>query len=133
MVLPGAGTGSPGCGQIGRGRYEGIADTIVQLILMHPPALMAGCIGELAHDAGRGSSNDRHTFRQFRVKHNSKSPGGKFMSSKTAEVAIEAGRTAPNPLDLVPDEIPFDVPYGPPISLGRALGVIDAAVREPFC
>ena len=35
-----------------------------------------------------------------------------------------------NPLDVVPDEMPFDVPYGLPISLARALSVIDAAVAE---
>jgi uncharacterized protein GlcG (DUF336 family) len=35
-----------------------------------------------------------------------------------------------NPLDFVPDEIPFDVPYGPPISLGQAEAVIHAAVSE---
>ena len=38
--------------------------------------------------------------------------------------------TAANPLDAVPDQIPFDVPYGPPISLARARTVIDAAVAE---
>src|SRR5436305_3157610 len=51
------------------------------------------------------------------------------MSSKTA-VAIDARVTASNPLDVVPDEIPFDVPYGPPISLDRAQAVIHAAVAE---
>jgi glc operon protein GlcG len=35
-----------------------------------------------------------------------------------------------NPLDFVPDKIPFDTPYGPPISLNRALAVIEAAVTE---
>ena len=35
-----------------------------------------------------------------------------------------------NPLDFVPDEIPFDIPYGPPISLDRAEAVIHAAVAE---
>jgi glc operon protein GlcG len=35
-----------------------------------------------------------------------------------------------NPLDFVPDKIPFDIPYGPPISLDRALAVIHAAVAE---
>jgi uncharacterized protein GlcG (DUF336 family) len=35
-----------------------------------------------------------------------------------------------NPLDAVPDEIPFDVPYGPPISLVQAEAVIHAAVGE---
>jgi glc operon protein GlcG len=38
--------------------------------------------------------------------------------------------TETNPLDFVPDKIPFDVPYGPPISLDRAETVIHAAVAE---
>jgi glc operon protein GlcG len=33
-------------------------------------------------------------------------------------------------LDFVPDEIPFDTPYGPPVSLDRAQAVIHAAVAE---
>src|ERR1700743_3428110 len=51
------------------------------------------------------------------------------MSAKT-EFAIETQLTSSNPLDAIPDEIPFDVPYGPPISLDRALAVIHAAVAE---
>jgi len=51
------------------------------------------------------------------------------MSGNRTEVAIE-GRPASNPLDVIPDEIPFDVPYGPPISLDRAQAVIHAAVAE---
>jgi len=35
-----------------------------------------------------------------------------------------------NPLDFVPDKIPFDTPYGPPISLERAQEVIRATVAE---
>jgi uncharacterized protein GlcG (DUF336 family) len=35
-----------------------------------------------------------------------------------------------NPLDFVPDKIPFDTPYGPPILLERAHAVIEAAVTE---
>jgi glc operon protein GlcG len=35
-----------------------------------------------------------------------------------------------NPLDFVPESIPFDTPYGPPISLQRAQASIDAAVAE---
>ena len=46
-------------------------------------------------------------------------------ASKAAPQTTEA-----NPLDFVPDKIPFDVPYGPPISLERAQGTIDAAVAE---
>jgi glc operon protein GlcG len=36
----------------------------------------------------------------------------------------------PNPLDAVPDKIPFDVPYGAPISLERAQAAINAVVAE---
>jgi glc operon protein GlcG len=34
------------------------------------------------------------------------------------------------PLDFVPDKMPFDTPYGPPISLERAQALIGAAVAE---
>jgi glc operon protein GlcG len=37
---------------------------------------------------------------------------------------------AANPLDAVPDKMPFDVPYGAPISLERASAAINAAVAE---
>jgi glc operon protein GlcG len=37
---------------------------------------------------------------------------------------------APNPLDTVPDKMPFDVPYGAPISLERAEAAIAGAVAE---
>jgi len=37
---------------------------------------------------------------------------------------------APNPLDTVPDNMPFDLPYGAPISLERAQAAIEAAVAE---
>jgi uncharacterized protein GlcG (DUF336 family) len=52
----------------------------------------------------------------------------------TALLASMAGRTqqAPttNPLDTVPDKMPFDIPYGAPISLERASVAIAAAVAE---
>jgi glc operon protein GlcG len=35
-----------------------------------------------------------------------------------------------NPLDVVPDKMPFDVPYGPPITLERATVAVNAAVAE---
>jgi glc operon protein GlcG len=35
-----------------------------------------------------------------------------------------------NPLDVVPEKMPFDIPYGAPIALGRARAVIAAAVAE---
>jgi glc operon protein GlcG len=51
------------------------------------------------------------------------------MSSNTAEIAIEAPLPS-NPLDVIPKEIPFDVPYGRPISLEQAQEAIHAAVAE---
>jgi uncharacterized protein GlcG (DUF336 family) len=41
-----------------------------------------------------------------------------------------AQQPAPNPLDVVPDTMPFNTPYGPPISLDRAQGAITAAMGE---
>jgi glc operon protein GlcG len=52
---------------------------------------------------------------------------GEIMSSNVAVMGIEA---APNPLDAIPDKIPFDLPYGRPISLDRAQAVIQAATAE---
>jgi len=37
---------------------------------------------------------------------------------------------AANPLDVIPDKMPFDVPYGPPISLDRAEAAIAAGIAE---
>jgi len=37
---------------------------------------------------------------------------------------------APNPLDTVPEKMPFDIPYGAPITLERAQAAINAAVAE---
>jgi glc operon protein GlcG len=51
------------------------------------------------------------------------------MSTSVAELAIEAPLSS-NPLDVVPEEMPFDVPYGSPIALDRAQAVIQAAVAE---
>jgi uncharacterized protein GlcG (DUF336 family) len=37
---------------------------------------------------------------------------------------------APNPLDNIPEKMPFDIPYGTPISLDRAEAALAAAVGE---
>ncbi len=37
---------------------------------------------------------------------------------------------APSQLDVVPDKMPFEIPYGPPISLDRAQAVIAGAIAE---
>ncbi len=54
------------------------------------------------------------------------------MSNEKTGSAAGASRalqpTEANPLDFVPDKIPFDTPYGPPISLERAQAAINAAV-----
>jgi Haem-degrading len=59
---------------------------------------------------------------------------GRRMSNEKIGSAVSASRalqpTETNPLDFVPDKIPFDTPYGPPISLDRAQAVIHAAVAE---
>ena len=43
---------------------------------------------------------------------------------------LQAEQSAPNPLDTVPEKMPFDIPYGTPISLERAESAIAAAVAE---
>jgi glc operon protein GlcG len=48
-------------------------------------------------------------------------------------LSSEAQTPAPaavNPLDAIPENMPFDVPYGAPISLDRAEAAIAAAVAE---
>ena len=52
----------------------------------------------------------------------------KIGTAATASRALQPTET--NPLDFVPDKIPFDTPYGVPISLERAQAVIRAAVAE---
>ena len=52
------------------------------------------------------------------------------MPSNKGAIAIDAPLTTSNPLDVIPNEMPFDVPYGPPISLDRAQAIIQAAVAE---
>ena len=41
-----------------------------------------------------------------------------------------AAQQKPNPLDAVPDKMPFDVPYGMPINLQHAQAAINAAMAE---
>src|SRR4051812_8955215 len=47
--------------------------------------------------------------------------------------ALAAGTSLaqqPNPMDVVPDKMPFDIPYGTPISLERAEAAIAVAAAE---
>jgi|SRR5271154_7171382 glc operon protein GlcG len=41
-----------------------------------------------------------------------------------------AGAQQANPLDVIPDKMPFNVPYGAPISLARAQAAIAAVTAE---
>jgi uncharacterized protein GlcG (DUF336 family) len=41
-----------------------------------------------------------------------------------------AAASAPYPLDVVPDKLPFNMPYGPPIALSRAQAALQAAEAE---
>lgn len=52
------------------------------------------------------------------------------MVSAALLIAGEALAQQPNPLDTVPESMPFDIPYGVPISLDRADAAINAAVAE---
>jgi glc operon protein GlcG len=52
---------------------------------------------------------------------------GGFCSSLSGEPQTPA---AGNPLDVVPEMMPYDVAYGPPISLDRAESAIAAAIAE---
>lgn len=44
--------------------------------------------------------------------------------------ALAQPAAAPNPLDTIPEKMPFDVPYGAPISLERAQAAIAATIAE---
>src|SRR5271154_6939700 len=45
-------------------------------------------------------------------------------------VGLASRAQTPNPLDAVPEKMPFDVPYGAPIGLDHAQAAIAAAVGE---
>jgi uncharacterized protein GlcG (DUF336 family) len=49
-----------------------------------------------------------------------------FAASSFAQQATPSA----NPMDVVPDKMPNDIPYGVPISLDRAQAAINAAVAE---
>ena len=55
-----------------------------------------------------------------------------WLLTALAAAAAPAHADAPptNPLDAVPEKIPFDVPYGAPIPLARAEAAIAAATAE---
>jgi glc operon protein GlcG len=44
--------------------------------------------------------------------------------------AADSSGSAPNPLDAIPPQMPFNTPYGAPISLQRAQALLQAAIDE---
>jgi glc operon protein GlcG len=53
-----------------------------------------------------------------------------FAAALLAAFALGAAAQQPNPMDVVPDKMPNDFPYGTPIALDRAEAAISAAVAE---
>ena len=47
-----------------------------------------------------------------------------------AQQAAAPAPTAPPDLNAIPDKMPFNIPYGSPITMDRAQGLIQAAVAE---
>jgi len=92
----------------------------------------AGLDREGPHDVERGSHSELGSIVD-RAICTATIKGGRMSNEKTGS-AVGAGRalqpTEANPLDFAPEKIPFDTPYGPPISLDRAQAVIHAAVAE---
>ena len=60
------------------------------------------------------------------------SKSGLIVAAIVVTLLIAGGSRAqqPNPLDTVPEKMPFDIAYGAPISLDRADAVIAAALAE---
>jgi uncharacterized protein GlcG (DUF336 family) len=52
------------------------------------------------------------------------------LAAAAAAAAVPGLAQQPNPLDAVPEKMPFDIPYGAPVSLDRAEAAIVAAVAE---
>jgi uncharacterized protein GlcG (DUF336 family) len=47
-----------------------------------------------------------------------------------ALTGVASAQQAANPMDVVPEKMPFDIPYGTSINLERASQVLDAALAE---
>ena len=59
-----------------------------------------------------------------------KSAGQALAAAMLAAFAFAAAAQQPNPMDVVPDKMPNDIPYGTPISLDHAQAAVNAAVAE---
>jgi glc operon protein GlcG len=80
------------------------------------------------HTAGRLAAFKRRTLMRFKSLRPTLAAIG-LCASLTGQAQTPPA-PAVNPLDAVPESMPFDVPYGTPISLDRAQAVIAAAVAE---
>ena len=56
--------------------------------------------------------------------------GSALFAATLVHAQQPAATPAPNPLDAVPDKMPFDIPYGAPITLDRAQALIAATIAE---
>jgi len=59
-----------------------------------------------------------------------KSAAQAFAAAMLAAFALGGAAQQPNPMDVVPDKMPNDIPYGAPISLDRADAALAAALAE---
>jgi glc operon protein GlcG len=53
-----------------------------------------------------------------------------LLAAGSGGAADQPAASPPNPLDVIPDKMPFSTPYGAPIALQRAQAVVQAAVSE---
>jgi uncharacterized protein GlcG (DUF336 family) len=53
-----------------------------------------------------------------------------FLVAALLGSAVQAQQPTPNPLDAIPEKMPFSVPYGAPIAAQRAQSLIQAAAAE---
>jgi glc operon protein GlcG len=56
--------------------------------------------------------------------------GAALLGSGSATAQQQPAAAAPYPLDVIPEKLPFNIPYGPPITLGRAQAAVQAAIEE---
>jgi uncharacterized protein GlcG (DUF336 family) len=78
---------------------------------------------------GSGIDNNEEKLMPFKFPVRSAMAAAAMLVLATAVSAQQPAAPA-NPLDAVPEKMPFDIPYGAPISLDRADAVLNAALAE---
>src|ERR1035438_8217002 len=89
--------------------------------------------GPVSASGGRGDSQERRPNPRRRAMHSRLTCRAPFVGGAlcAAAAGVLAQTTpAPNPLDAIPEKMPFDVPYGTPIPLERASAAVAAAVAQ---